>query len=132
MAKPTPQDRLFTAEHEWVKFEATRAIIGISDHAQCSLGDVVYVELPDIGKTIKKGAAIGVVESVKAVSDIYAPLSGVVKKINQAVLDNPETINQRPYENGWLLEIEVLIPAERDSLLSPSQYDELLANEAKL
>lgn len=131
MTKPTPKDRLFSAEHEWVKIETTSVVMGISDHAQASLGDVVYVELPAVGKTIIKGSAIGVVESVKAVSDIYAPVSGVVTKVNQAVLDNPEKINLGPYDDGWLLEIEVSDQSQMQSLLSPSQYDELLEKEAK-
>ncbi len=131
MTKPTPTDRLFSTEHEWVKINGTSAIIGISDHAQASLGDVVYVELPAVGKTIMQGTPIGVVESVKAVSDIFAPLSGVVKKVNQAVLDHPEQLNLDPYDNGWLFEIDLVDQNETVSLLSPSQYDELLAKEAK-
>lgn len=131
MTKPTPQDRLFSTEHEWVKMEASHAIIGISDHAQASLGDVVYVELPPVGREIKQGSAIGVVESVKAVSDIYAPVSGVVTKINQKVLDAPEIINHGPYDDGWLIEIQVSDQGEAKSLLDAKQYDELLAQEAK-
>jgi glycine cleavage system H protein len=131
MTKPTPTDRLFTEEHEWIKIETPFAIIGISDHAQASLGDVVYVELPSIGAQIQKGKAIGVVESVKAVSDIYAPASGVVKSVNQDVLENPEKINSSPYDEGWLLKIELTETSETKSLLSPKQYDELLTKEAK-
>lgn len=122
---------LFSKEHEWVKIDANKALMGISDFAQHALGDVVYVELPQVGKTINKGAAIGVVESVKAVSDIYAPVSGVVQQINQQVLDHPEKINQDPYGEGWLIMIELTNKADEDSLLNYTDYQKLLEEEAK-
>jgi glycine cleavage system H protein len=131
MAKKAPEDRLFSEEHEWIKFDDKETLIGISDHAQASLGDVVYVELPPIGSVIIKGSAIGVVESVKAVSDIFAPLSGKVKAINQNVINHPETINLDPYGQGWLLVIEPSEISEKDFLLSPDQYQDLLDREAK-
>ena len=130
MAKELPEDRLFSEEHEWIKINGQCATIGISDHAQSSLGDVVYVELPEVGREIKKGTAIGVVESVKAVSDIYAPVSGVVKQVNQKVIDTPEQVNLDPYGEGWLLLIELSDMEQSKELLSPSSYGELLEKEA--
>lgn len=129
MAKSTPKDRLFSEEHEWVKMDK-ETFMGISDHAQAALGDVVYVELPRVGSEISKGSAIGVVESVKAVSDIYAPLSGKVVAVNQKVIEHPEVINQDPYGEGWLLKIEPSDEHESKSLLSPDDYENLLAKEA--
>lgn len=131
MAKIAPDDRLFSEEHEWVIVNGNNAKIGISDHAQASLGDVVYVELPDVGKTIKQGAAIGVVESVKAVSDIFAPVSGVVKAVNKSVIDNPELINQDPYERGWMIEVEISNPSDQEKLLKASEYQMFLERESK-
>jgi|SRR5580704_4343837 glycine cleavage system H protein len=131
MAKQAPNDRLYSEEHEWVKMEGNDALIGISDHAQASLGDVVYVELPDVGQEIKMGSAIGVVESVKAVSDIYAPISGMVKAINPIVIEHPEKINQDPYGEGWLFLIEIKDKGQEKSLLSPLDYQKMLELEAK-
>ena len=131
MIKEDPNDRLFSTEHEWVKIEGHRATVGITDHAQCALGDVVYVELPEVGSTIMKGEAIGVVESVKAVSDIYAPLSGVVSDINLSIIDHPERINQDPYGEGWMLAVELTNGLEKGGLLDKSAYQTLLEKEAK-
>lgn len=125
-----PRDRLFTKEHEWVKIEGDMAIIGISDHAQHSLGDVVYIELPKIGSMIEAGKAIGVVESVKAVSDIYAPITGVITAFNDDVIERPEIINQDPYEKGWLLKVSIT-KDNRENLLDAHEYDDLLQREAK-
>ncbi len=126
-----PDDRLFTEEHEWIKINNDEALIGISHHAQSALGDVVYVELPEVGKSLKKGTAIGVVESVKAVSDIYAPLSGVVVAVNQNVIDHPEGINQDPYGEGWLLQIKLNNLEEKSHLLDAERYGEILCKENK-
>lgn len=125
----TPSDRFFTKEHEWVKIDHQNATVGITHHAQHALGDVVYVELPKPGTKIEQGKPIGVVESVKAVSDIYAPISGTVKQVNQEVIDQPEKINHDPYQSGWLLQIEV--NEEPKTLLTYKDYDELLKKEAK-
>lgn len=125
-----PNDRLFTKEHEWIKIEGDHAIIGISDHAQHSLGDVVYIELPELGSTIEIGKAIGVVESVKAVSDIYAPITGVITAFNSEVIERPEIINQDPYEKGWLIKISIT-KDNRENLLNASDYEQLLTREAK-
>lgn len=131
MSKTTPPDRLFSEEHEWVKLDSYETVVGISDHAQAALGDVVYVELPEVGSVIKKGKAIGVVESVKAVSDIYAPLSGTVIAVNQLVIEHPEKINADPYGDGWLLKIKPSDQSESTALLSPNAYQTLLDKEAR-
>jgi glycine cleavage system H protein len=131
MTKAPLADRLFSKEHEWISVSGDNATMGISDHAQSSLGDVVYVELPEIGAKVRRGKPIGVVESVKAVSDIYAPVSGTVKAINKAIIDHPEAINRDPYGEGWLLVIELENKAEEQSLLSYKQYEEMLTLEAK-
>lgn len=125
-----PLDRLFTKEHEWVKLDQKSALVGITHYAQSSLGDVVYIELPKVGTYIEEGKPIGVVESVKAVSDIYAPVSGVVKMVNQQVLDQPERINLDPYQEGWLLVVEISEELP-NALLDAKDYGELLDKEAK-
>lgn len=127
-----PTDRLYSQEHEWIKFTGNACIIGITEHAQHSLGDVVFVELPEVGSKIKKGDAIGVVESVKAVSDIFAPVSGTVKMINKEVIDSPELINQDPHHKGWLLLVEDVDPKESDDLLSAQNYKNIVDSESKL
>ena len=131
MARAIPEDRFYSSEHEWLKIEGNEASMGISDHAQYALGDVVYVELPEIGRKINQGSAIGVVESVKAVSDIFAPISGYVRAINNKVLENPELINQDPYGEGWLIKIEISEPSEQKKLLDNNAYRALLEKEAK-
>ncbi len=131
MSHAIPQDRFFSKEHEWVKITQKQAVMGISDHAQSALGDVVYVELPKIGTKITEGMPIGLVESVKAVSDIYAPVSGVVKNINQNAISDPGVINKDPYGAGWLLEIELTNSQERGELLDAKAYEAMLEEEAK-
>lgn len=131
MAKEIPCDRLFSEEHEWVKVEGKEATIGITEHAQCALGDVVYVELPDIGCELKKGAPVGVVESVKAVSDIYAPISGIVKAVNTKLLQHPESINKDPYGEGWMILMEVNNLSECQNLLKDADYKALLLVDKK-
>lgn len=131
MARAIPEDRIYSTEHEWLKLEGTKASIGISDHAQCALGDVVYVELPDVGQNIIMGKAIGVVESVKAVSDIFAPMSGKIIAINHKVIENPELINKDPYGEGWLLMIELSDLSQKNRLLDKVSYEKMLNEEAK-
>lgn len=131
MARAIPEDRIYSPEHEWLKIEGNKASMGISDHAQCALGDVVYVELPDIGQSVTMGKAVGVVESVKAVSDIFAPMSGKIIAVNHKVIENPELINQDPYGEGWLLMIEISDISQKSRLLDKSAYAELLKHEAK-
>lgn len=131
MTKETPTDRMFSEEHEWVKIGGREALMGISDHAQSALGDVVYIELPQVGSLIQRGKAIGVVESVKAVSDIFAPMSGKVLAVNQLVIEKPEIVNLDPYGEGWLLKIEPTNQDEAKDLLAATDYQNLLEREAK-
>jgi glycine cleavage system H protein len=124
-------DRYYSEEHEWAKIDGNTAIIGITEHAQHALGDVVYVDLPKIGTSIKRGAALGVVESVKAVSDVYAPMSGTITELNSNLLKNPEHINQDPYGQGWIVKISLTEPNEINTLLNAKAYAELLHKVAK-
>ena len=125
-----PGDLKFLKSHEWARVEGNgRVTVGISDHAQGLLGDLVYVELPNVGDTLAAGAASAVVESVKAASDVYAPVSGTVVEVNEALADKPETINEDAYGEGWLYVIEVDEADQINELLSPDEYAELLDGE---
>ncbi len=115
----------YTKEHEWIKIKDDIAIIGISDHAQAELTDIVFVELPEIGKEIKKGEEFCVVESVKSVSELYAPLSGKIVKVNDKLDDSPEIINESPYEEGWLVELKIADKSEVNGLLDAGDYKKL-------
>jgi glycine cleavage system H protein len=121
-----PQDLLFSKEHEWVRLDGDSATIGITDYAQESLGDIVYVELPKVGTTIEQFTNVGVIESVKAVSDLFTPISGEVVEVNAALEGDPAAVNREPYGAGWLLKIKPSDPAEAKSLLSPADYDRLI------
>lgn len=116
---------LYAQSHEWVKIEGTKAYVGISDYAQEHLGDVVFVDLPEVGREVVKGSEVAVLESVKAASDIYSPLSGVVVEINEALADNPNLINESPYDS-WLVVLEIKDATEADSLLSATDYEKIL------
>lgn len=120
-------DLKFTATHEWLKSEQNEVIVGITAHAQELLGDMVFVELPQIGDEVNAGDELGVVESVKAASDFYAPISGVVTAINQAVVDNPALVNSDPYNAGWLVKLKPIHLNELDDLLSADQYQNEIA-----
>jgi glycine cleavage system H protein len=122
-----PRQFRYTKEHEWIHLEGSRAKIGITDHAQGELGDVVFVELPAVGTKVKKGDRLATVESVKAVSDVYAPMAGEVTQVNTAVESSPETINQDPHGKGWLVIIEVTTPSEVDTLLTADHYEQHLS-----
>ena len=124
---PSPTDRRYTKEHEWVRVEDNVAVVGITDYAQDQLGDIVYLDLPSPGTQVKQLDKLGEIESVKAVSDLYSPVSGEVAEVNQEVNDRPELVNQSPYDEGWLVRVRLADPAEVDSLLSAEQYDELIA-----
>lgn len=127
-----PGDLHFLKSHEWVRInDDGTATVGISDHAQGALGDLVYVELPEVGSTVEagEGKGVAVVESVKAASDIYSPLSGEVVAVNEALSDAPETINSEPYEGGWIFKIKYSDRNEVDELLTPDAYAELIENE---
>ena len=115
----------YTKEHEWIKIKEDIAVIGITDHAQAELTDIVFVELPEIGKELKKGEELCVVESVKSVSEIYTPLSGKVVKVNDKLDDSPEVINESPYEEGWLVELKISDKSEVSDLLNDEAYKKL-------
>jgi glycine cleavage system H protein len=117
-----PLDLRYAKSHEWVRFAGDVATVGITDHAQHELTDVVFVELPEVGRKIKAGDACAVVESVKTASDIYSPVSGEITEVNQAVVDDPALVNSEPYEDGWFYRIKLSNPAELESLLGPEQY----------
>lgn len=120
----TPNELKFLKSHEWIKVDADNiATIGITDHAQDSLGDITFVELPEVGDTFEKGDPFGVVESVKAASDIYAPVAGEVIDINEDLDSEPEKLNQSPYEEGWLIKLKISNPADLDDLLSADEYE---------
>ena len=120
-----PEDLLFSKEHEWVRLDGETATIGITDYAQGSLGDIVYVELPKVGATITQFGNVGVVESVKAVSDLYTPMSGEVVEVNGALEGDPAALNRDPYGEGWLLKVRLSKPEEAKSLLSPAEYEKV-------
>ena len=125
-----PLELGYAATHEWAKQdEEGLIVVGISDHAQDALGDIVYVELPEVGQQIVAGEEAGVVESVKAASDIYAPVSGAVEEINEALEDSPETVNQDPYGDGWFFKLKVTDERELDDLLDADAYQEFCESE---
>jgi glycine cleavage system H protein len=125
MAYPTSLK--YTKDHEWALVQGNKATVGITIFAKDQLGDVVYLELPEVGTTVTRGQPFGVIESTKAVSELFAPLSGKVTKTNQALVDAPEGVNDDPHEKGWLVEIELSQPNEASELLSAQQYEELIA-----
>ena len=124
-----PQDLKYTREHEWARKKGTQLVIGITDFAQDQLGDVVYVELPDVGDPVKKGESFGVVESTKAVSELFSPVTGKVVEVNDPLSDAPETINEDPYEEGWMIQVEVANPAELAELLDAAGYQKFIEDE---
>jgi glycine cleavage system H protein len=117
-----PEDLRYTREHEWARKKDGRIVVGITDFAQDQLGDVVYVELPDVGDPVKKGESFGVVESTKAVSELFAPISGKVVEVNDPLSDAPETINEDPYGEGWMIAIEPTDPKELEALMDAKAY----------
>jgi glycine cleavage system H protein len=124
-----PEELKYTEEHEWVMIEEEIVTIGITDFAQDSLGDIVFVELPDVGAILEAGKPFGVVESVKAVSDIYAPVSGEVVEINEELVGAPEVINTSPYEDGWMIKVKVSDTAQLDDLLDADEYQDFIEEE---
>ncbi|HVP66890.1 MAG TPA: glycine cleavage system protein GcvH [Anaeromyxobacteraceae bacterium] len=124
-----PEDLKYTRDHEWARVKGNRVTVGITDFAQDQLGDVVYVELPDVGDAVKKGEAFGVVESTKAVSDLFAPVSGKVVEVNDPLGDAPETINEDPYEEGWMIVVEVAGAGDLDDLLDAAAYQKFVEEE---
>jgi glycine cleavage system H protein len=122
MAYPT--DLKYTKDHEWVRLSGSEARVGITDYAQKQLGDVVYLELPDIGRTVKQGEVFGTIESVKAVSELYAPVSGEVTEVNTALTSKPEAVNKDPH-GSWMIAVKITDPAEASALLDSAKYTEL-------
>jgi glycine cleavage system H protein len=119
-----PADRRYTTEHEWIKPEGDTYVVGITAFAQDQLGDIVYVELPKVGDQIEAGKAFGVIESVKTASDLYAPVSGEVVEVNADLVDQPQSVNDDPYERGWMVKIRASNASDIDQLLSAEQYAE--------
>jgi glycine cleavage system H protein len=126
-----PSDFRYTKDHEWVRIEGASATVGITDYAQHSLGDIVYVELPKVGARLEAGKAFGTVESVKAVSEIYAPVSGEVTEVNTALGDAPEKLNQDPHGAAWLLKLKPANPAEANALMDARAYEGYVAEKEK-
>jgi glycine cleavage system H protein len=125
-----PTNRKYTKTHEWALVDGDIATIGVTDYAQRELGDITYLELPEAGDAISAGETFGVVESVKAASDIYSPLDGEVIERNDGLIDTPEVINQSPYENAWLVKVKLADPSQVDALLDPSDYDAFADSQA--
>ncbi|HXO18110.1 MAG TPA: glycine cleavage system protein GcvH [Candidatus Dormibacteraeota bacterium] len=123
-----PEDLVYSKEHEWAKVDGDSATIGVTDYAQNALGDIVYVELPKVGARIAQFANVGVIESVKAVSDLYTPISGEVVEVNEALENDPAAVNRDPYGAGWLLKVKVSDPNEIKSLLSAADYEKIAAD----
>ena len=125
-----PAELKYSKSHEWIRLDSNLATIGITDYAQGELGDIVYCDLPEVGRTIHHEEVFGSVESVKAVSDLYSPLTGEVTEINEEAIDSPEIINEEPYGSGWMIIVKVEDMNEYESLLSAEQYEEFIANQA--
>lgn len=122
-----PDDIKYTKDHEWLKIDGDTGTVGITEYAQGELGDVVFVELPAVGKKIDAGESFGTVEAVKAVSDLYSPVSGEVTAVNKEIQDAPELVNKEPYERGWMIKIHLSNPSEVDALLTAEAYKKLIA-----
>ncbi len=122
MSSQVPADLKYAKSHEWVRINGDTATVGITDHAQHELTDVVFVELPAVGRVVKAGEACAVVESVKTASDIYSPVSGTITAVNAAVVDDPSQVNSAPYGNGWFYQLKLSQPTEATSLLTPADY----------
>jgi glycine cleavage system H protein len=120
-----PADCKYTKDHEWIKVEGDTGRVGITDYAQKQLGDVVYLDLPQVGRSLKVGESFGTVESVKAVSELYSPVSGVVTAVNSALADKPEKVNSDPHAS-WMIEVKLASPSELDGLMAAEQYSDLV------
>jgi glycine cleavage system H protein len=128
---PSPDNLKYTKEHEWVRLESEVGTVGITDYAQDQLGDIVFVELPAPGKQVKQMEKFGEIESVKAVSELYSPVTGEIVEANPALASQPELVNDSPYGEGWMLRIRLSDPAELDKLLSAQDYDDFIAQGAE-
>ena len=125
-----PEDLKYSEEHEWLRMEGDTAVIGITHFAQDSLGDVVFVELPEVGSDVGQFEKMGEIESVKAVSDLYSPVGGRVVEVNDSLNDSPELVNDSPYEEGWMIKVEVSDSSDIDRLMSASEYGALVESES--
>ncbi|WP_062354495.1 glycine cleavage system protein GcvH [Bacillus kwashiorkori] len=125
----TPKELRYSEEHEWVKVEGDKVRIGITDHAQSELGDIVFVELPEVGEEITVNEPFGSVESVKTVSELYAPISGKIVEVNEELSDSPEFINESPYEKAWMIVVEPSDMGELEKLMTAEQYDQMVSEE---
>ena len=121
-----PQSLKYTKEHEWVREDGDTVTVGITDHAQGELGDIIFVEFPEIGQRIKRDEPCGTIEAVKTVADLFAPISGTVTEINETLDDSPESVNQDPYGDGWMVKVSVSEAGELDNLMSAVQYQEMI------
>ena len=126
-----PEDLHYSKDHEWVRVEGDVAAVGITDYAQNSLGDVVYVELPKVGEEFAANESFGSVESVKAVSEVFSPISGTVAEVNEALNDEPEKVNADPYGEGWMIKVRMSSPGEVDSLLTAAEYEDFTKAETE-
>ena len=126
-----PEDLHYSKDHEWVRVDGGEAIIGITDYAQNSLGDVVYVELPKAGDSFSASESFGSVESVKAVSEVFTPISGAIARINESLADEPEKVNSDPYGEGWMIRVLMSNPGEVDSLLTAAEYEDFTKAESE-
>ena len=126
-----PDDRFYSKSHEWVRVEGDTATIGITDHAQKELGDVVFVELPDVGEIFDEGQEFGTIESVKAVSELFLPIAGEIVEVNKGLVDEPNAVNEDPHGDGWLVRIKISSDAEFDELMNAAAYEKFLEEEEK-
>lgn len=124
-----PKNLKYHKEHDWARIEGDIAVLGVTDYAQEALGDIVYIELPEVGTEVAAGTTYAEIESVKAVTDVYAPLSGTIVETNEEVVDAPELINESPYEDGWLIKIKLSDPSELEELMSAEEYEQILAEQ---
>ncbi|MDC1038207.1 glycine cleavage system protein GcvH [Candidatus Marinimicrobia bacterium] len=123
----TPDHLLYTEEHEWADYKDDVVVIGITDYAQSQLGDVIFIELPDVGDEINLGDTFGEIEAVKTVSELFAPISGTITEVNEALDDSPEKVNSDPFDEGWLIKVTPSIPEEKDELMNFLSYEEFVS-----
>ncbi len=124
-----PKDLFFTENHEWISVDGKEAVVGISEHAQDELGDIVFVELPSVEEELDQFEEFGVIESVKAVSDVFMPVSGIIVEVNEDLMDQPELINEDPYGNGWLIKVEIKDKSELEELMDSNEYKAFIEGE---